>query len=140
MNKGVQLVKIVDKALDAEHVEKDILDEERAIKERQARETNRGFRSGFQGGKGRQTQGQCLQDTKRKITPVQQPQFDQDKHPRIDQKTTTIGLPQCAFCCKFHNGECHKRVGYAIGAVDMVISLRITLKQQIIKRNLSFYF
>ena len=36
--KELPFVEIIDKALDAEQAEKDILDEERAIRERQARE------------------------------------------------------------------------------------------------------
>ena len=36
--KGVLFAEIVDRALEAEHTEKDILDEARAIRERQARE------------------------------------------------------------------------------------------------------
>ena len=63
--KGVPFFEIVDRALEAE---KDILDEERTIRERQAREAQRNFKPGYQGGRGGQTQVQYLQDVKMKIT------------------------------------------------------------------------
>ena len=50
--KGVPFAKIADRALEVEQAEKDILDEERAIRERQAREAQRNFKFGYQGGKG----------------------------------------------------------------------------------------
>ena len=106
--KGVPFAEIVDRALEAEQAEKDILDEERAIRERQARQAHQNFRPGYQGGIGGQTQVQCPQDAKRKMTPFQQPRPDQGKHPKTDQKNTTTSLPQCVVCDKFYDGECRK--------------------------------
>ncbi|PON54677.1 LOW QUALITY PROTEIN: hypothetical protein TorRG33x02_301730, partial [Trema orientale] len=66
-----------DRALDAEQAEKDVLDEERIRRERQAREMQRGFKLGFQGNRGGQIQIQRSQDIKRKGTPTQQTRPDQ---------------------------------------------------------------
>ena len=74
--KGVPFAKIADRALEVEQAEKDILDEERAIRERQARQAHQNFRPGYQGGRGGQIQVQCPQDAKRKMTPFQQPRRD----------------------------------------------------------------
>ncbi|PON80486.1 hypothetical protein PanWU01x14_000420, partial [Parasponia andersonii] len=57
---------IVDRALDAEQVEKDVLDEEKIRRERLAREMQRSFRPSFQGNRGGHTQVQCPQDMKRR--------------------------------------------------------------------------
>ena len=62
--KGVPFVETADRALEAEQAENDILDEERAIRERLAREAQRNFRPGYQGGRGGQTQVQRPQDVK----------------------------------------------------------------------------
>ena len=48
---GIKIVSfagITDRALEAEQAEKDILDEERAIRERQTRKAQRNFRPGYQ--------------------------------------------------------------------------------------------
>ena len=74
--KGVPFVEITDRVLEAEQVEKDILDEERAITERQVRKAQRNFRLGYQGGRGGQPQVQRPRDAKRKMTPFQQPRTD----------------------------------------------------------------
>ena len=47
--KGVPFAEIADRALEAEKAEKYILDAERDIRERQAREAQRNFRPGYQG-------------------------------------------------------------------------------------------
>ncbi|PON73740.1 hypothetical protein PanWU01x14_056280, partial [Parasponia andersonii] len=49
---------IVDRALDAEQTEKNVLDEEKIRRERLARELQRSFKPGFQGNRGGQTQVQ----------------------------------------------------------------------------------
>ena len=72
--KCVSFAKITDKALEVEQAKKNILDEEKAIRERQAKEAPRNFRYSYQGGNGGQTQVQRPQDTKkRKMTPFQPP-------------------------------------------------------------------
>ena len=53
--KGVSFIEIADRALEVEQAKKDILDEEKAIRERQARKTHQNFRPGYQGGRGGQT-------------------------------------------------------------------------------------
>ena len=87
------------------------MDEERAIRERQAREAQQNFRPSHQGGKGGQTQVQHSQDVKWKMTLFQQPQLDRGKRPKTDQRNTTIGLPQCAIYGTFHGEECRKVAG-----------------------------
>ena len=42
---------------------------------------------------------------------VQQPRLNQGKGPKIEQINTTIGLPYCVVCGKFHDGECRKGAG-----------------------------
>ena len=64
--KGVPYDKIADRALEVEQAEKDILDKEIAIRERQASRAHQNFKPGYQGGRGRQTQIQCPQDAKKK--------------------------------------------------------------------------
>ena len=49
--KGIPFAEIADRALDVEQAEKDILDVEKVLRERQAREAQRIFRPGYQGGK-----------------------------------------------------------------------------------------
>ena len=49
--KGVPFAEIVDKTLESEQAEKDILDEEKTLRERQAKEAQRNFRLGYQGGR-----------------------------------------------------------------------------------------
>ena len=49
--KGVPFVEIADRALEAEKADNDILDEERVIRERQARQAHQNFRPGYQGGR-----------------------------------------------------------------------------------------
>ena len=49
--KGVPCTKITDRALEAEQAQNDILDEERATRDRQAREAQQNFRPGYQGGR-----------------------------------------------------------------------------------------
>ena len=56
--KGVPFATTVDKALQAKQAENDILDEEKIIWQRKARETQRNFKPGYQGSKGRQIQVQ----------------------------------------------------------------------------------
>ncbi|PON50125.1 hypothetical protein PanWU01x14_225670 [Parasponia andersonii] len=75
--RGVPFAQIADRALDAEQAEKDVLDEEKVKRERLAREMQRGFRPGFQGNRGGQTQIQRPQDMKRKGAPTQQTRPDQ---------------------------------------------------------------
>ena len=50
--KGLPFAEITDRALEAEQAKKDILDEGKAIRERYAREAQRNFRPGYQGGRG----------------------------------------------------------------------------------------
>ena len=106
--RGVPFAQIADRALDAEQAERDVLDEEKIRRERQAREMQRGFRPGFQANRGEQTQFQRPQDMKRRGVPTQQPRPDQGKRPRIDQGTPTAGLLQCKLCGKNHIGECRR--------------------------------
>ena len=53
--KCVPFVEIADRALETEQAEKDILDEEWAIRERKAKEAQQNFKFGYQRGKGGQT-------------------------------------------------------------------------------------
>ncbi|PON87707.1 hypothetical protein TorRG33x02_165510 [Trema orientale] len=54
--RGVPFAQIVDRALDTEQEEKDVLDEEKIRRKRQAREMQRGFRLSFQRNRGGQIQ------------------------------------------------------------------------------------
>ena len=109
--RGVPFAQSADRALDAEQAERDVLDEEKIRRERQAREMQRGFRPNFRGNRGGQTYIQRPQDIKRKGAQAQQTRPDQGKRRRTDQGITTTTIPPCPSCGKNHSGECRKGAG-----------------------------